>query len=189
NLVAVCRASGQRRKQLEDIIIEGNRKGYWYNGNSTLPVLQLLRDCETRWSLTCQMICQVLQLYPVSNSYLLVRSEQPEYQFTDDDLGVLQDIDQVLEVSHKVQELLSTERTPTLSLALLLYEILLKKWQILQNTIPELSHYIGVGIAKIEEYLSLARSTRIYVHAMVLNPAIKFKWMKDNWPPECVNEA
>ncbi|KAF9002795.1 hypothetical protein BDQ17DRAFT_1242876 [Cyathus striatus] len=149
-----------------------------HDGNSTLPVLQLLHDCETCWSSTCQMICQVLQLYP-----------QSEYQFTEDDLGVLQDIDQVLEVSHKVQELLSTEKTLTLSLALPLYEVLLEKWWILQNTIPELSHYIGVGILKIEEYVSLARNTQIYVHAMILNPAIKFKWMKDNWPPECVNEA
>ncbi|KAF8993043.1 ribonuclease H-like domain-containing protein, partial [Cyathus striatus] len=187
NLVAVCRASGQRRKQLEDIIVKGNTKGYWYDGNSTLPVLQLLRDCDTRWSSTHQMICRVLQLYPVSVHILNL--EQPEYQFTDDDLGVLQDIDQVLEVPHKVQELLSAEKTPTLSFALPLYEVLLEKWRILQNTIPELSHYIGVGISKIEEYISLARSTRIYVHAMVLNPAIKFKWMKDNWPPERVNEA
>ena len=31
----------------------------------TLPEVQLLRDCETRWSSTFLMITRVLNLYPV----------------------------------------------------------------------------------------------------------------------------
>ncbi|KAF8999977.1 hypothetical protein BDQ17DRAFT_1176091, partial [Cyathus striatus] len=178
NLVSVCRASGQRRKQFEDIIIEGNKKGFW-NEKLSLPVLQLLRDCETRWSSTHQMIHRVLQLYPAIHIFLL-RSEKEEYLFTEDDLNVLYDISHVLDIPHAAQEILSAEHTPTLSLALPTYEIVLDKWRELQGTIPELSHYIGVGISKIKEYISLARNTRIYTHAMALNPAMKFQWMKDH---------
>ncbi|KAF8982903.1 hypothetical protein BDQ17DRAFT_1261856, partial [Cyathus striatus] len=186
NLVAVCRASGKRHKELQDIIIEGNEKGYWAE---ELPVLQLLRDCETRWSSTYLMIDHVIHLYPV---IFLHRSDGDLacHLFTDNDLSVLCDIRQVLEVPHLVQELLSGEYTPTLSLSLPAYETLLDNWRVYQKrTLPELSHYISTGMAKIEEYVSLARSTQMYAHAMVLNPTMKFTWLKKNWPSECVQDA
>ena len=34
------------------------------------------------------------------------------------------------------------------------------------ETIPELSHYINLGIAKIMEYVSMGRRTRVYALAM-----------------------
>jgi len=33
------------------------------------------------------------------------------------------------------------------------FEMLIVSWLSLQETIPELAHYIGVGIAKIQEYV------------------------------------
>jgi hypothetical protein len=67
-LVTACRASGQRREDFELTIREGNEVGSWTDseGNSfSLPVLQLLRDCETRWSSTFLMLDRVLILLPV----------------------------------------------------------------------------------------------------------------------------
>ena len=46
-LVNVCRASGQRREALREIIKEGNA-----NNLFTLEELELLRDVDTRWSST-----------------------------------------------------------------------------------------------------------------------------------------
>lgn len=51
-------------------------------------------------------------------------------------------------------------------MALPVYEDLLKKWKDLQVTLPELEHYINVGISKLEEYIGKAHKTRIYAHAM-----------------------
>ena len=70
-LVTVCRASGQRREDFELTIREGNKAGTWKDskGNPlTLTVLQLLRDCETRWSSTFLMLDRVLTLLPVRTS-------------------------------------------------------------------------------------------------------------------------
>jgi len=78
----------------------------------------------------------------------------------------LYDISSILERPHATQELLSAEKTPTLPMALPAYELLLESWRNLQPVIPELSYYIGVGIEKIEEYVTKGRKSRVYALAM-----------------------
>ncbi|KAG2738634.1 hypothetical protein P692DRAFT_20757971, partial [Suillus brevipes Sb2] len=53
------------------------------------------------------------------------------------DIDVLRDIHQIIEVPHAAQELLASEHTPTLSMALPTYELLLTKWTELKGTIFE----------------------------------------------------
>ena len=67
------------------------------------------------------------------------------------DTDVLRDIHQIIEVPHMAQELLSSERTPTLSMTLPAYGLLTSKWTQLQSTIWELSHYIGVGLEAVHQ--------------------------------------
>lgn len=81
-------------------------------------------------------------------------------------IAILQDIQQILEVPHTAQELLSSERTPTLPMALPAYEELAVKWRELQGTIWELSHYISIGLEKLEQYRNEGRKTRIYALSM-----------------------
>ena len=68
-LVAACRKSGTRRTDLMNTIKRGNEHKLWEDGQQ-IPERQLLRDCDTRWSSTFQMIARALSLYPVRlNSY------------------------------------------------------------------------------------------------------------------------
>lgn len=119
------------------------------------------------------------------------------------------DIRQILQAAHTCQELLSAEKCPTLSVALPVYEKLVAHWTALTETIPELSHYIRLGIGKIMEYVAMGRRTRVYALAMsknynvvprfptdlnasfmvVLNPKTKFKWMEQHWSPEEIRDA
>lgn len=62
-LVNACRASGQRREDFANTILEGNSSGAF--GEDTLPARVLLRDMDVRWSCTYLMIDRVLELYPV----------------------------------------------------------------------------------------------------------------------------
>lgn len=78
---------------------------------------------------------------------------------SEDEFDVLQDIHQVLEIPHVAQELLSAEKTPTLSMALPAYETLIELWKGQQKKIPELEYFIGIGIAKIEEYVARVTNT------------------------------
>lgn len=82
------------------------------------------------------------------------------------DIDVLRDIHQIIEVSHAAQELLASERTPTLSMALPAYELLLMKWIELKETIFKLAHYIEIGLNKLTTYIHQGRKTRIYALAM-----------------------
>lgn len=65
-LVGTCRASGQRRHDLMQVIVQGNQQKDWQTEDGTLRELQLLRDCETRWSSTHNMGDRVLELYQAS---------------------------------------------------------------------------------------------------------------------------
>jgi hypothetical protein len=51
-------------------------------------------------------------------------------------------------------------------MALPAYELLERKWTQLRSTIWELSHYIGVGIDKLKQYVNEGRKTRIYAFSM-----------------------
>jgi len=82
------------------------------------------------------------------------------------DIDVLRDIHQIIELPHAAQELLATEQTPTLSMALPAYELLQTKWAELKTTIWELSHYIETGLNKLKNYIHEGRKTRIYALAM-----------------------
>ena len=86
--------------------------------------------------------------------------------FTADEWQVLHDVLMVLDKAHCAQELLSAEKTPTLSVAMPAFELLLSAWKKLQIELPELAHFIGVSIAKIQEYVEKGRSSRIYALAM-----------------------
>lgn len=78
----------------------------------------------------------------------------------------MKDIHQILEIPHAAQQLLSSSRTPSLSMALPAFEVLVEAWKNTRTIIPELSHYIDVGIVKIDEYVVKSRKSRAHALAM-----------------------
>lgn len=62
NIVAGCRASGQRREELQRVIKVGNNETLF---SHKLPEHQLLRDCPTRWSSTFCMAQRFYELHEV----------------------------------------------------------------------------------------------------------------------------
>ncbi|KAG1731187.1 uncharacterized protein EDB91DRAFT_1058878, partial [Suillus paluster] len=195
DIVNSCRHSGQRRRWLQAVIEQGNNNGYWKgklpDGKEKLPVLRLLRDCSTRWSSTFKMIDRVLTLHPAIQSFLqeIQNADIAHLSMDSKDIDVLCDIHQIIEVPHAAQELLASERTPTLSMALPAYELLLTKWTELKGTIWELAHYIGIGLDKLTNYIHQGRKTRIYALAMIINPSLKLEWMKAHWGENDVRRA
>lgn len=89
-----------------------------------------------------------------------------DYAFTEAQITVLEDIRLFLQVFHYVQELVSAEKTPTLSLVLPLYEILVTMLKDLVLKKPKLAHAVKESIAKLEEYLNISRGTKMYSLAM-----------------------
>lgn len=62
---------------------------------------------------------------------------------------VLSNIQQILNIPHHCQELLAAEQTPTLAMAIPIYKILVVKWKCLVREIPELAHYINLGVGNM----------------------------------------
>ncbi|TFK17713.1 hypothetical protein FA15DRAFT_559461, partial [Coprinopsis marcescibilis] len=142
--------------------------------------VQLLRDCKTHWSSTFNMIHQFLILYPAIQNFLNQSSDLQDLDFKSDEIQILEEIISILEVTHQAQELLSFEQTPTLSLMLPVYQVIINAWRIQCNNYTHLQHFIKAGICKIEEkYIPMMKKTHAYAIAMTVNPAIKLSWTKE----------
>ncbi|CDO78277.1 hypothetical protein BN946_scf184660.g4 [Trametes cinnabarina] len=194
SLVSFCRQSDQRRVDFRRTIEEGKKDGLWRNAAGetiTLPVLQLLRDCETRWSSTFLMIQRVFLLYQAIEKFLqhASRADISHVALKTGELDTLKDIFQILEGAHQAQQLVSSERTPCLSIALPAYELVLVAWHQLRDELPHMRPYLDKGIEKIQEYVYKSRKSRIHALAIVLNPAFKTSWIRDHWTPEALAQA
>lgn len=180
SVVTAMRASGARRLGLWNFILALNKRN---SHNKQIPLLRLLRDCETRWSSCFIMLNRFMTLWPAVQGYIKQSNDVAltKHLMGETELTVLVDVIQVLEGAHAVQQVLSAEKTPTLSNALPEYALLIDYWTSLSHSIPQLSYVMEVGIAKIKEYVDQSRSSKIHVLAMAINPSTKLEWIETNW--------
>ncbi|KAG8698826.1 hypothetical protein FRC11_014137, partial [Ceratobasidium sp. 423] len=106
------------------------------------------------WSSTHEVIARYLEFYP--------------------------DLTSVLSILPQAQELLSAEKTPTLALALPVYELVIQALNDCTFKLPELCYAIEHGIDKISGCVAKARDLPVYVLAMAVNPSLKFEWIDEN---------
>lgn len=176
-LVTACRSSGLRREEFELTIREGNDAGSWMDSEGKallLPVMELLRDCEIRWSSTFLMLDRILALLLVRTLWLCqklfsyslqaieafaIRPKQvdggvPSLVPNKAEVCVVKHIHEVVEIPHLAQELLSTDQTPTLAFSLPIYDKIIHQWESKKQQYPLLAPSIQVGTAKLKEYIA-----------------------------------
>lgn len=64
-VVRAIRSSGMRHDAFEEVILNGNDKGWFKNADGLvvkIPFLQLLRDVLTRWDSVCHMLNRLCEL-------------------------------------------------------------------------------------------------------------------------------
>jgi hypothetical protein len=110
------------------------------------------------------------------DTYLAGTNDHAACTFSQPEMAVLGALQNIFEVPHRAQELLSAEKTPTLSYSLPAYERVVEGWRNLSKATPVLAPFIQPGIDKIESYMSFTRKTRLYSHAMLVNPEMKLSW-------------
>ncbi|OBZ72686.1 putative AC transposase [Grifola frondosa] len=188
-LVRVCRASQQRREEFDATIVEGNKNKEFTE--KSLPEAQLLLDVDTQWSSTFAMIDRVLELYQAVKAFLAKPKQDPIacHALSVKAREVLGDVREFLQAPHMVQEVLSAQKTPTLSMALPGYEKLILALRLLRRKLVRIAHAISASIVKLEEYLLKSRNTRIYAIAMIINPTMKFEWLSEHWAEDEVQAA
>lgn len=89
-----------------------------------------------------------------------------DYAFSSAELRVASDIRSFLLIFHRVQQCVSAEKTPSLSIVLPLYEKVITMLKNLIKKLPEIAHAITESIKKLESYLAISRKTKIYALAM-----------------------
>ncbi|KAJ7049602.1 hypothetical protein C8F01DRAFT_1349926, partial [Mycena amicta] len=168
--VAAVRASGERRVEFATTIKTGNAANdfvpFTADGVARQPLILreviLLTDVDTRWSATYLMIDRFLELFLAIERFLRAHNLQ-QHLFTHHQLQALENIRDILLFPHAIQEIASAEKTPTLALVVPLYELLRETLAgDLKAEYPKLSHAIGAAVAKLDEYLGMARQTEIY---------------------------
>ncbi|CAE7086893.1 unnamed protein product [Rhizoctonia solani] len=194
NSVNAMRSSDARREGFQATIVDGNRLQLFKTllGKTLfISKLELLRDTKNRWSSTYLMILRYLMLYPAIKLFVRRNPSMSIPIISDKQYEVLQDVCSLLSVLHHAQELLSAEKTPTLALALPVYEALIKALNdcILESKFPELCFAIKCAINKLETYVVKARNVPVYTLAMVVNPTLKFSWIDEQGGPARGQEA
>ncbi|KAF5319548.1 hypothetical protein D9619_008318 [Psilocybe cf. subviscida] len=187
--VVALRSSGQRREQFHDIRQAGNAAGGWGDDGRIIRDIGPLNEVETRWSSSFFMVDRFIEIYPVIEKLIAENDDLADYAFSPAELRVASDIRSFLLIFHRVQQCVSAEKTPTLSIVLPLYEKVIIMLKNLIRKLPEIAHAIKESIKKLESYLAISRKTKIYALAMVLNPSIKYEWMKKNWSDAEYTEA
>ena len=89
-----------------------------------------------------------------------------KHELSELEIQVLVDIKDYLAFFHVVQEEVSAQRTPTLSVVLPLYEQLIQHLKKAKQLLPCLSHAMDTSIKKLDEYLAQSRKSRIYALAI-----------------------
>ncbi|KAF5358783.1 hypothetical protein D9758_008530 [Tetrapyrgos nigripes] len=201
-LVNACQASGKRRANLHKIIIEireADLKKKEEEGiqitdemeEDVIKVVVLLRDVDTCWSSIYLMINRLLDLYEAVQKFAQLdeNEEIRSLLLSQAELHVLKDIQLYLKTFHLIQELVSGQKTPTISFVLPLYEQLIANLKTLKIVIPRLSHMIESSLEKLYEYVDKARSTHMYAFALVINPTSKMRWIEQQWSAQDASNA
>lgn len=93
-------------------------------------------------------------------------SELPSLVLSKAETCAAKHIREVVEIPHLAQELLSSDRTPTLAFSLPVFDRIISQWESKQQEYPLLFAPIQVGIIKLKEYIAKTRESRIYAFAI-----------------------
>lgn len=78
------------------------------------------------------------------------------------------------------------------------YDLIIRGWELLASSLPNLKHAISAGLEKIRKYEQKSRQNQMFVLAigmtsyplyrtlahvlyLALNPSMKLKWIEDKW--------
>ncbi|KAH6906874.1 ribonuclease H-like domain-containing protein [Coprinopsis sp. MPI-PUGE-AT-0042] len=128
--------------------------------------LELLRDVDTRWSSTLLMIERLLELKEFVTKMIADNPELRKYELDDAEWSLLQEYSDILKVPHAFQQVLSSEKTPTLHHALPCFQAMVAKWKAMANEKPLFADIINAGIEKLEEYMEVIAEVPAYTLAI-----------------------
>lgn len=103
---------------------------------------------------------------------MIFRNQKELGRFTIDNASLAQliDLHQILTFPHVVQELLSAQKTPTVSQTLPTYGLLISKWKGLARRMTYASDALNKGIDKIQHYVHASKENKVFILAICTCP-------------------
>lgn len=192
-VVRAIRSSGTRRDAFDDIIKFGNDEMWFKDGEKVVRLdrLQLLRDVRTRWDSIYKMLNRLRELRPAVDYFLALPNNHDlaKYKISPQEWQAMQDVEVILSIPHKVQQVMSGESNPILSGAIPAFETFMSAWEKFSQGNPHLQHIVQPGLDWAYQYYAKMDRTRAYVVAMFLNPSIRMSWFNKHWDERYVTDA
>ncbi|KAH9034158.1 hypothetical protein EDB84DRAFT_1269970, partial [Lactarius hengduanensis] len=132
---------------------------------------QLLCDVCTRWDSVYRMLNRLRDMRPAVDYFLDLPNQDPKndlrkYKISPREWQEMQDLEIILEMPHKVQQVMSDESTPILSGAIPSFEIFMSSWEQLAENHPHLQPILQPGLDWACKYYAKMDRTDAYVIAM-----------------------
>ncbi|TFK17492.1 hypothetical protein FA15DRAFT_604971, partial [Coprinopsis marcescibilis] len=156
NTVRAIRSSSLRRSRFADL----------QRGELGNPILELLRDVDTRWSSTLLMLERFVELKQFIIKLISLYPELQRYKMTIEEWDRLDIYIKILRVPHAFQQMLSHEATPTLHGALPSFQKMINWWELYQHEFLAFEHIIEPGIMKLRDYIDEIKNVPAYTLAM-----------------------
>ncbi|KIJ38596.1 hypothetical protein M422DRAFT_258704 [Sphaerobolus stellatus SS14] len=184
--------NGERARKAELYILRNGLSPQDKLPQHLMPLkdLMLYRHIVNRWGTALAMIGCGTYLGEPLEAYSKIFLA-PKYHISPLEWDVLSDIYSILEPLNAVQTLMSAEATPVMSFYITFYYGLIStlKHRSKEPRYQYLSEVLQAAISKLDENMGDMRFSKAVILSVIIHPALRFNWIKDNWPAHRLPEA
>ncbi|KAH7903417.1 ribonuclease H-like domain-containing protein, partial [Hygrophoropsis aurantiaca] len=196
---AICvkeRSSAKRKELFQQIQVRQTKD----HAPSKRPV-QLLLDMPIRWSSTCVMLERSEKLKDDVDTFVheiagaekdrTKRQKLADLQLTSEEWSRVSILLDVLNHADKAQQSFSSDRGPSLHLALPALEALHKAWssRAIRDKYVDFKRALEAGVDKIGDYYKKSADSDAYIISMLLDPVQKANHIRKYWGEDLYKAA
>ncbi|EIW62610.1 hATC-domain-containing protein, partial [Trametes versicolor FP-101664 SS1] len=162
---------------------------------------RLLMDMPVRWSSTYTMLHRAEELREHVDTFVseMARAEKDkrkrrkldDLQLTSDEWTRVKQCLDLLAHADNAQQAFSSDRGPSLHLALPALEALQRAWisRASKSKYAEFSSALEAGCSKIKDYYEKTAEAQVYTFALLLNPESKAQFVSKSWGKELLADV
>ncbi|KIK21669.1 hypothetical protein PISMIDRAFT_103770 [Pisolithus microcarpus 441] len=111
------------------------------------------------------------------------------YRMSNMDWFILREYEILLDIPHKVQQHMSSEKRATLNHAVPSFELFMTAWEKLHETNKHIAPFIDVSLKWAKQYYNRMDNTQAYIISMLVDPSLRFRWIRKYWGQEWITHA
>ncbi|KAF5355385.1 hypothetical protein D9757_014616 [Collybiopsis confluens] len=165
-----------------------------------LPLMTIL-DMKVQWSSTFNMMFRSYMLREAIDIFILKlistetsafkKSKLKQLRMNDSDWESLSEFASLLEFADDAQQAFSSDQYPSLYLAIPALETLHARWSECRDDMVYAAYKpaLTASLDVVQKYYDKTANNDAYIYAMLLNPASKLSYFKENWDVELLSDV